>query len=242
LLMFMHLHGDELEFDQNFINQQAKKNKGKGKGKGKDKGTDKGKVEQCRPTAQQVQIAMNYNKNGAVFLTYNGDPADGGYFGVMLGAATKKHTGTMVKPTSLRTLVTHKARKEGNVDMAMIDRSLEHTADVSAKHYNITDSEQHRQQALAFAAYYKFGEPSESQTEKRVRASVKPMKRPRVKQAEYREDKAHCAMPGCGGEGLHPCNACKRPRYCGRACQVAHWEAHEADCKRCKVAKMGKGQ
>jgi hypothetical protein len=202
---------------------------------------------------------VNCKKNDkAVFLKHNGDAADGGAFGVMLGAATKKHFGVMIKPTVLRTLITHKARTEGDVDMAMIDRTLEHTPGVSEKHYSIPDNYQQKQQALAFAKYYTrdndgglcrggtLGEPSKKQTAKRMRASVKPVKRVRApaKQAVYREDKAHCTKPGCGGDGLKPCIACNQARYCGRACQVAHWTAHKADCQRVKKAMimMGKGR
>jgi hypothetical protein len=231
LTMFMHLHGAKLEFNQKFIDQQAKKNKGKGE------------VE-LKPTAQQLQIAMNWHKNEAVFLTHNGDPANGGSFGVMLGKVSKKHCGTMIKPIKFRTLVTHKARKEGNVEMKIIDRACEHTPEVSAKFYNPTDSEQQNQQAREFADYYKFSGPSNNMKAKQVRASAKPVTyvRAPAKQTVYHEDKAHCAKPGCGGEGLQPCNACKQARYCGRACQVAHWAAHEADCKRVKKAKMIKGR
>jgi ankyrin repeat protein len=51
-------------------------------------------------------------------------------------------------------------------------------------------------------------------------------------QTAYLEAKEHCSNPGCGGAGLKKCPACKQARYCGEPCQLAHWKAHKADCKR----------
>jgi hypothetical protein len=48
---------------------------------------------------------------------------------------------------------------------------------------------------------------------------------------DYLEAKAHCSNPGCSGAGLKKCTGCKQARYCGQACQQAHWKAHKADCK-----------
>ncbi|KAJ1481899.1 hypothetical protein T484DRAFT_1805664 [Baffinella frigidus] len=42
------------------------------------------------------------------------------------------------------------------------------------------------------------------------------------------------ACAGCGASGGHNllnC-ACKRVKYCGKACQEAAWAAHKKDCKR----------
>jgi ankyrin repeat protein len=50
-------------------------------------------------------------------------------------------------------------------------------------------------------------------------------------QMEYLEAKAHCSNPGCSGAGFKKCTGCKQARYCGRACQLAHWKAHKGDCK-----------
>jgi hypothetical protein len=41
-----------------------------------------------------------------------------------------------------------------------------------------------------------------------------------------------CSNPECGGIGPKRCSRCKQVRYCGRECQLAHWKAHKADCKR----------
>jgi ankyrin repeat protein len=49
-------------------------------------------------------------------------------------------------------------------------------------------------------------------------------------QTEYLEAKAHCSNPGCSGAGLKKCTGCKKVRYCGQACQLAHWKAHKAAC------------
>jgi ankyrin repeat protein len=51
-------------------------------------------------------------------------------------------------------------------------------------------------------------------------------------QTAYLEAKTHCSNPGCSGAGLKKCPACKHARYCGEPCQLAHWKAHKADCKR----------
>jgi ankyrin repeat protein len=55
-------------------------------------------------------------------------------------------------------------------------------------------------------------------------------------QTEYLEAKAHCSYPGCSGAGLKKCTGCKQVRYCGQACQLAHWKAHKTDCKTKKEA------
>ncbi|KAL4457959.1 hypothetical protein ABPG75_012824 [Micractinium tetrahymenae] len=38
---------------------------------------------------------------------------------------------------------------------------------------------------------------------------------------------------GCGqtSVGLQRCGRCKRTRHCSRACQLAHWPQHRADCR-----------
>jgi ankyrin repeat protein len=51
-------------------------------------------------------------------------------------------------------------------------------------------------------------------------------------QTAYLEAKAHCSRPDCSGPGLKKCTGCLQARYCGEACQQAHWQAHKADCKR----------
>jgi hypothetical protein len=51
-------------------------------------------------------------------------------------------------------------------------------------------------------------------------------------QTMYLEAKAHCAQPGCSGPGTKKCQGCMQGRYCGKACHVAHWPAHKAECRR----------
>jgi ankyrin repeat protein len=51
-------------------------------------------------------------------------------------------------------------------------------------------------------------------------------------QTAYLEAKAHCLNSGCIGSGTKKCQGCMQGRYCGRACHLAHWPAHMADCKR----------
>lgn len=51
-----------------------------------------------------------------------------------------------------------------------------------------------------------------------------------------------CSFPGCGkasSSDLLECSSCHLTRYCGRDCQVAHWEEHKPICKEArKVAKL----
>jgi hypothetical protein len=56
-----------------------------------------------------------------------------------------------------------------------------------------------------------------------------------AEQTAYLEAKAHCSRPDCSGLGLMKCTVCLQVRYCGEACQHAHWSAHKTDCKRRKA-------
>jgi hypothetical protein len=51
-------------------------------------------------------------------------------------------------------------------------------------------------------------------------------------QTAYLEAKTHCSNTGCSGAGIMKCTRCKQARYCGEPCQLVHWKAHKADCKR----------
>jgi hypothetical protein len=53
-----------------------------------------------------------------------------------------------------------------------------------------------------------------------------------AEQTAYLEAKTHCSNTGCSGAGIIKCTRCKQARYCGEPCQLAHWKAHKADCKR----------
>jgi hypothetical protein len=53
-----------------------------------------------------------------------------------------------------------------------------------------------------------------------------------AEQTKYLEAKTHCSSTSCSGAGVKKCTGCKQVRYCGEACQLAHWKAHKADCKR----------
>jgi ankyrin repeat protein len=55
-------------------------------------------------------------------------------------------------------------------------------------------------------------------------------------QMEYLNAKAHCSNLDCSGAGHKKCTGCKQARYCGQSCQLAHWKAHKAECKKCKEA------
>jgi hypothetical protein len=63
-----------------------------------------------------------------------------------------------------------------------------------------------------------------------------------AEQTAYLESKTHCSSPGWSGAGIMKCTGCKQARYCGAACQLAHWKAHKADCKRWSAGlAAGKG-
>jgi hypothetical protein len=53
-----------------------------------------------------------------------------------------------------------------------------------------------------------------------------------AEQTAYLEAKTHCSSLGCSGAGVKKCTGCRQVRYCETACQLAHWKAHKADCKR----------
>lgn len=48
-----------------------------------------------------------------------------------------------------------------------------------------------------------------------------------------------CAAPGCGAtEGsLNRCGGCGTVRYCGEACQAAHWPEHRRQCRRVRAER-----
>jgi hypothetical protein len=56
-----------------------------------------------------------------------------------------------------------------------------------------------------------------------------------IEQTAYLEAKTHCSSPSCSGAGVMKCMGCKQARYCGEACQLAHWKAHKADCRQRSV-------
>jgi ankyrin repeat protein len=60
------------------------------------------------------------------------------------------------------------------------------------------------------------------------------------KQTAYLEAKTHCSNTGCDGAGLKKCTGCKQARYCGEACQLAHWLTHKAECKESAEVKACK--
>jgi hypothetical protein len=61
-----------------------------------------------------------------------------------------------------------------------------------------------------------------------------------AKQTAYLEARTHCGKPGCSGAGLKKCAICLITFYCGKDCQVAHWPAHKAECKRRVRPEAGK--
>jgi hypothetical protein len=64
-----------------------------------------------------------------------------------------------------------------------------------------------------------------------------------AEQTAYLLAKTHCSNTGCSGAGIMKCTRCKQARYCGEPCQLAHWKAHKAECKRWAAElKAGKGK
>ena len=59
-------------------------------------------------------------------------------------------------------------------------------------------------------------------------------------QAEYIEQRTHCANPGCAGRGLKQCARCQRVRYCGVECQHAHWPEHKPKCSKAAPKAVSK--
>jgi ankyrin repeat protein len=53
-----------------------------------------------------------------------------------------------------------------------------------------------------------------------------------AKQTQYLEARTHCAKPGCDGAGAKKCAGCLKVYYCTRECQLTHWPAHKAECRR----------
>jgi ankyrin repeat protein len=47
-----------------------------------------------------------------------------------------------------------------------------------------------------------------------------------AEQTAYLEAKTHCSHYNCNGAGVIKCTGCRQARYCGEACQLAHWKAH----------------
>jgi ankyrin repeat protein len=83
-----------------------------------------------------------------------------------------------------------------------------------------------------FRCLIKHGANVQASTASGHRASdVSKMGGAPMAQTEYLEAKAHCSSPGCSGAGLKKCTGCKQVRYCGQACQLAHWKAHKSDCQ-----------
>jgi hypothetical protein len=52
------------------------------------------------------------------------------------------------------------------------------------------------------------------------------------KQTKYLEARTHCTTPDCDGIGAKKCAGCLKVYYCTRECQVTHWQAHKAECRR----------
>jgi ankyrin repeat protein len=51
-------------------------------------------------------------------------------------------------------------------------------------------------------------------------------------QTQFLEARTNCALPGCDGAGKKKCAGCLKVYYCTRECQLAHWPAHKAECRR----------
>jgi hypothetical protein len=47
----------------------------------------------------------------------------------------------------------------------------------------------------------------------------------------YLTANTHCSNPACDKTGIKKCTRCRWGRYCGKPCQLAHWNAHKHYCK-----------
>jgi DNA polymerase III gamma/tau subunit len=45
-----------------------------------------------------------------------------------------------------------------------------------------------------------------------------------------------CSHPGCAKESSKLCSNCKSVRFCSQTCQLAHWPAHKAECKKLQAS------
>jgi ankyrin repeat protein len=55
---------------------------------------------------------------------------------------------------------------------------------------------------------------------------------------EYLESKTHCSNSVCDGAGIRKCTGCKQVRYCGQACQLAHWPNTKISARRIKPIRV----
>jgi ankyrin repeat protein len=62
-----------------------------------------------------------------------------------------------------------------------------------------------------------------------------------AEQTAYLEARTHCAKPGCSEAGLKKLQAALSSSTCGKECQLLHWPAHKAKCKRKVEQAVGKG-
>lgn len=60
-------------------------------------------------------------------------------------------------------------------------------------------------------------------------------------QTKYLMAKAHCSNPACSGAGITKCTGCKKARYCGQPCQLAHWKVHKVACKEASKMRATEG-
>jgi hypothetical protein len=87
------------------------------------------------------------------------------------------------------------------------------------------------------------GQPPEAgvpgpQGERNPRVSASPGRRAGDKVRECAQCKITAGLlEASGNSKLKDCSGCKTVRYCGKACQKAHWPAHKATCRRMQAAQ-----
>jgi ankyrin repeat protein len=86
----------------------------------------------------------------------------------------------------------------------------------------------------------KYGADAQASASDGTAADISKQKGAPAEQATYLEARTHCANSGCSGAGLKKCAGCLVVFFCGRPCQLAHWSAHKAECKK-TMLRAGEG-
>jgi hypothetical protein len=107
-------------------------------------------------TEEELRLAVNMFNNHSMLVTAAGDPMNQGC-GLTLRFVTGKYAGPeqAIGELQLRKLVTTEAKASGDKDLLdLTDSMMEHTADVSRKHYQLQKRDDLITQGEEWTAYY----------------------------------------------------------------------------------------